>query len=177
MAIYGRETPPISKFVELVFSLLLLLLSRDNENVLILSLYFLSEWDTWEKLSSHQWALFFAHYQGSSFGSFSIHLLQSEDLYCSFGIRCFLLSYIDLNPFPDLASRYLCTWQVKVSSPVHSSTLSSVKQAKWWSFLFSNSYKSCLFSYQGNLKCVSLSSVSGSGLFSWRIFFCFLSLD
>lgn len=45
MAIYGRETPPISKFVELVFSIVLFLLSRDNEDVLMLSLYFLPERD------------------------------------------------------------------------------------------------------------------------------------
>lgn len=46
MATYGRETPPISEFVELVFSILLFLLSRDNDDVLMLSLYFLPEQDT-----------------------------------------------------------------------------------------------------------------------------------
>jgi len=49
MAVYGRETPPILKSVKLWFFTLLLLLSRDNEDVLILSLCFLPERDTWSK--------------------------------------------------------------------------------------------------------------------------------
>lgn len=43
MAIYGRKTTPILKFVGLDFFTLLVLLARDNEVVLILSLYFLPE--------------------------------------------------------------------------------------------------------------------------------------
>lgn len=59
MAIYGKETPPMLKFVELGFFTLLVQLSRDNEDVLILHLYFLSERETWSKTVKPRITCFF----------------------------------------------------------------------------------------------------------------------
>lgn len=54
---------------------------------------------------------------------------QSEKAVLQFWSKVLLpiLCHMDLNPFPGLASWSLCTWQVKVSSPIQSITLSPVE--------------------------------------------------